>query len=744
MAKVNFKKLALDHVEKAVFGVIALIALLALAGTQWKPYSGTPTQITEKIAKGRQTLQGNVWPEEEKAKYIISKEAAPANIVYERLRKEFSPAAIEPSGRMVVDIFGGSEPVREPELLAVQNPIASGGRVFLEVLGDVAAPAEEMTAPATGKPAAADESLPDEFRNRRNMAGPGMPGMDGPMMYSASPEMAMGGMPGMSGMPTDPGMSGMPGMTGMVAPQLNGQGYHFVSVRAVFPLRDQITKYAEAIHKSYHYAASVFDILDFELERQIAQPGKDPWTGSWEKVDLQAARDILDKAASFDADVVSSTITNAVITMPLPLRISGEWRKQATHPQIEKFELSDSEIATEAEMQRKLLQEAAAQRKQMDSAVSKRGGFAQMVVDTRQLNADMFGGSMYGSPISGPGFDMGMNPGMGPGMGMSAPGGPATRGPRNANAVNPIDKLVADMAKGSTNRAEEEKRIREWIQSRVSAEGELLLFRYLDFNVEPGKAYRYRVRLVLKNPNFGKRIADAGGVPHVVEGETRVTPWSPITTPVAVEEDMKYFITEVKEQSGRVLPVAKFDVFQWDPSHGTFMNNPLEVRMGQPIADEVETTVIDPAKSIYETQKYWFTTNDYLVDASPDIRLDDALHEKGDDGKTLKLPPGMRGKLPLAPQTLVARENQQLVYLSSDYQKQEHATQKSYIEMQGTQFEYLKAPKVPEGGDPLAGLGLGPSSPSMGPPSEMAGPRTRNTMRRGRGGPGPMGGMSSP
>ncbi|HWL10966.1 MAG TPA: hypothetical protein VNQ76_21335, partial [Planctomicrobium sp.] len=405
MAKKNIKELALNHVEKVVFGILALVALLAVAGSQWSPYSGTPGEITQKVTQGMQTWKANTWPEDEQQTYVITQEAAPANIVYERIYKELSPASIEMSGRMSVNLLGGDEPVREPELVAVQNPIVSGGRVLLEILTE--GPAETTPQKQTMEPAlAADDNIPDEFRKSRTAAGAGGRGDEGMLEYSVSMEPTMSGMEGME--------------TGGPTMNLNGQGYHFVSVRGVFPLRDQILKFADAIHRNYHQTASIFDIIDFELERQVAQPvtqpGQDPWTGPWEPIDLQAAFDILEKAAGFDAEVVNSTITNAVITMPLPTRISGEWRNQATHPQIEKFTLTDAQIALETEMQRKLLQEAALQKKQMDSAVTRRGGFAGNVIDSRQLEADMLGVGMYSNS---PGFDMGMG-----GGGFSG-GGPA-------------------------------------------------------------------------------------------------------------------------------------------------------------------------------------------------------------------------------------------------------------------------------------------------------------------------------
>ncbi|HWL08626.1 MAG TPA: hypothetical protein VNQ76_09485, partial [Planctomicrobium sp.] len=282
---------------------------------------------------------------------------------------------------------------------------------------------------------------------------------------------------------------------------------------------------------------------------------------------------------------------------------------------------------------------------------------------------------------------------------------------------------------GATNKTEEEKRIREWIQARASADGELLLFRYLDFNVEPGKTYRYRVRLVLRNPNYGRRLQDAGGIAHIIEGETRTTPWSTVTEPVSVEEDIKYFVTDTRELSGKFLPIARFDMFEWNPSFGTFVNSLLEIRSGQPLSDKVSTIVIDPAKGVNETQEYRFSSQDFLVDAVADIRVDDALHEKATDGTAVKLPIGsLRGKLPVVPQTIVARSADDLVYFSPVRNDQDHKVKKNYLAFQTKQFEYLKAPKATEGDPLLSELGLGSAEAPKS--TEGMSPRQKSVLKR--------------
>src|SRR5690606_7932519 len=117
----------------------------------------------------------------------------------------------------------------------------------------------------------------------------------------------------------DYGTMGM-GM-GMAGPTMEGRGLRYVAVRGIVPLREQIRKYMKAIHlRSFSQAASLYEIIDFELERKKMQPGDDPWGGDWQLVDIDIAKDILNDALSFDPDVVQGSITDSAITMPLPGR----------------------------------------------------------------------------------------------------------------------------------------------------------------------------------------------------------------------------------------------------------------------------------------------------------------------------------------------------------------------------------------------------------------------------------------
>jgi hypothetical protein len=58
-----------------------------------------------------------------------------------------------------------------------------------------------------------------------------------------------------------------------------------------------------------------------------------------------------------------------------------------------------------------------------------------------------------------------------------------------------------------------------------------LLYRFVDFEVERGHYYRYRVKLEVRNPNFKQTAAD----PFLAEGATRETPWSQPSAAILVE-----------------------------------------------------------------------------------------------------------------------------------------------------------------------------------------------------------------
>lgn len=120
------------------------------------------------------------------------------------------------------------------------------------------------------------------------------------------------------------------------------------------------------------------------------------------------------------------------------------------------------------------------------------------------------------------------------------------------------------------------------------------LFRFFDFTVEPGAHYRYRVRLVLYNPNYKleeRYLAspELGEPPHVL------SEWSEPTEIVSVPRDDRLLLASVS--AGRrpsVEPSATVFAVHWDNETGQEIFNEFPVDLGQWTIFEMERNLYDP------------------------------------------------------------------------------------------------------------------------------------------------------
>lgn len=706
------KAFLVNHTEKLVLGAAGLMVAGFLASSQWKSYSGTPGEIVDKVSSGEKALAGHSWPEEERNKYTLTPDKAPKQIVKDLLLTDMQVSQYELSTRFTTTPWQGKEPLRDPTLLALEDAIADAGKVLIERPVDPEAekaesddPMSESGAP-TGNPVTPDED--DEFATGRPVAGGGLPGM-----ASGEVEGTTGTLPGAAYTPPVDSSGGSPtmdmlygGMTGAemggsTTTNRNAQGYYFASVRAVFPLKEQIRRFQEATNaKNFDLAAMNFEVIDFNLERQEQVDKAGTWS-DWQSVDIQAAVDVLDESMPPEPDVVTGTVTNNVMTMPLPPRIYGGWKKVASHPRIESFELSEEQIQMEIEYQSRVLEQLRDANKAPDTKPRRvKGGFSSHVGDTRALQSELFGGSAYGTGggmmgsggMSSANYMGGSSPAAAM-MGNQMGGGrPPARGAAGKKQEDPLQKLLSTVDNDERGRA-----LRDYIQTRVRVDGELLLFRYIDFAVEPGKTYRYRVRLVLNNPNYGRLPSEANGQPLVVEGETRTTEWSNPTKPVTIERDVYYFVKDIDTKRGK----SRVSVYQWDTKLGTTVNADLDLYPGQHVAGSVKARVIDPAKNTDEEKPYTFKSSDVFVDNHADMALDRTLH------KDLKIPPGSTNEVQLPEELLVVDSNTgELAVIDPVRLAAEQKRLEVQQEKQNKAFETIKAapPEMETGYDMYAGV----------------------------------------
>ncbi|WP_299462283.1 hypothetical protein [uncultured Gimesia sp.] len=702
----NYKEFAVNHGEKIVLGFIALFVVFAIFTSKWTTEKRTPIELTQKVDTAQSQVRTSQWPEEQRNEFL--KEDDLREKVTELIDKGVGVASFTFSTPLSMPLYRKKERAKEVEWLAVEELVADYGRFIMALRPPETALTEGMEGAdsktdETGK-AKPDEPEYDGFKRRTGVGGAGMGGPGGPGM-----SLTFGGMPGeaemMAGGPDaggafDPGFmpadaAGMGGlaedgmMGGMAGPVREGRGLRFIAVRGVFDLATQQDKLERSLGDAFSMqnmqSGKILDFLDFELERKKAIPGDDQWAGKWEKVDIETSIEILKESADFDPPVVNTSITDRVFTMPLPSRIAGFWFKVATHPRVENFTLTQEEIEQELEINRRFLDQYKKTHAHEKVFKEKQKGFSQLQLGMRQIRSEI----MYGGQ---PDESESVFRGMADTMGRQTPGG------------EPLD----------------EKKFIQKLKANATAAGRLLLFRYFDFDLNPGETYKYRVRLVARNPNYQRPIEEVV-LPAVAEGETRTTPWSNETAAVTAEQDVYYYLQNVRPARGVASTTANFEVFQWYPKTGTTIHSVLKTAVGEEIGGEQSAELYDVAKEKYEEKAtVEFDTQNFLVDAipSPSIRLE--------DHPDLNLPTKTRGHLPVDPEAIIVDNFGNLKPSLPPAASKTYDYAKTKLERERTSLEWVKKAEEAKAAAPLDGFGPGFEGMSAegfsGMEAEMLGP----------------------
>ncbi|QDT92516.1 hypothetical protein [Gimesia algae] len=461
---------------------------------------------------------------------------------------------------------------KEMEWLPVEDLIASFDRMTMHT-GPVreSLKGRKKTNSAEGNKAKPGEPGYDPNKQRATGIADGMGGSG----VSAMAGLTFGELPDESEL-----MTGTEGGIGMTGPVREGRGVRFAAVRGVFDLSTQQDKLERSLGNAFYFknmqTGNILEFLDFQLQRKKAIPGGDPWGGEWKDVDIETSIKILKECADFDPEVVNSGITDRVLTMPLPSRIAGSWYKVATHPRVEYFTLSEEEIEQELEFNRRILDQYKNTHLNERVFKEKQKGFSTVQLDMRGMRSEL----MYGG--------------------------------RGASEMESVMQGMTDSKL-------------QKLKANMTVAGRLLLFRYFDFDIIPGETYKYRVRLIVRNPNY-QRPLDEVVLPAVAEGETRRTPWSNETAAVTAEEDVHFYLLNVDPPYGIAGTTASFEIYQWYPTTGTTIHSVLKTSIGEEIGGEQVVELYDVAKEEYDEEaRVEFDTQNYLVDAifAPTIRSEE-------------------------------------------------------------------------------------------------------------------------
>ncbi|MBM81343.1 MAG: hypothetical protein CMJ78_12235 [Planctomycetaceae bacterium] len=602
LKNLDYKKLLLDHCEKMILGVLVLFVLFCLSGTSWSRYERVPEDYTTKVNQEQQNLDVSTWPEDKRLELDGAKDIS---VAVDEAQAKIDVGVFEYQTPEMFDLYPQRERRKQPSFLAVEDLIAIGSEVILEFLpeqeqpapADVAVAVVDVPEAATPDPnLPADPNAPRSATAPRNAGGAagaipgGVPAANDAGASGAIPSGIPGGVPGAGGMQT----------------KVNAEGRRFVAVLGVFPLREQANIIAKALNMEIaSRAIEEIDFIDFELERQTARAGANPWTGKWEKVNFDVALSVLDKV-DFDVDVVDAALTDYVFTMPLPRRVAGDWDFWATHPRIKKLTKEEAEL--QERVSQLALQQFEEQKAKAQPEKAEKRGFSSKQNDLKgaRMQASRSGNlnDMFKQAMEG----MGEIPGA---SGIPMASGRAGIGGRP----------------GAQGRAV------------VSIAGQVLLFRYFDFDVLPGNAYRYRVRLELRNPNYNLPIYELED-PSFADGQTRKTPWSGNSNSAVINQDTRMYLTKVEKSRSLQRPsTANIEIFQYYQKAGTTISTELrKLTVGEYIAafttdDDgetiggVTTTVLRPAEqTMDEEDNVEFATRNLLLDLDPSSTISAADH----------------------------------------------------------------------------------------------------------------------
>jgi len=220
----------------------------------------------------------------------------------------------------------------------------------------------------------------------------------------------------------------------------------------------------------------------------------------WEAIDRNKSYEVLDNLPEIDAELVPDPRRPEALNDPLPFLRAGYWTG------VHVARLVPAEL-----------------REAPKTPAAAPGGYPAM--------------SMPSSAMSMPSSDMSMR---GAGMGMPSSGMSMMGGPGSEGSVNPEEANFTKI------------------------EDPTLMIRSLDFTVEPDRTYRFRVRIVVVNPNKGHTDVNPG---VDVESKELLGPWSDPTDEVTLPADVAAY-AQAPVQTERRRDQVAFQVIRWDPGTG--------------------------------------------------------------------------------------------------------------------------------------------------------------------------------
>jgi hypothetical protein len=318
------------------------------------------------------------------------------------------------------------------------------------------------------------------------------------------------------------------------------KGLRWVVVTGVLDNKAFIKNFSKALKQTSAHP----NYLRLDVTRQVRDSNGD-WS-DWEKVDLDRNYMILDNLPDSSEELTPDTVRIETLIDPLPKLRTGNWqgvhiarlvpkdKRQLKPPPGAGGGAGGGYVSSGSDMM------AAMMGQQDQSSMMN-----QMMSQNSQASSMMQ--QMMGNQQSGYGNSMKMS-GMGMGMGGAA---------------------EADYPKSDADE---------------------IMIRSLDFTVDPDTTYRYRVRVVVKNPNYKYDNVMPG---TNTKDKELFGPWSEPSNEVDVPPDVMVHLEE-KTPEGTANPggdQVTYQVARWNPEDGLNICRPFRIMEGESIGSPVSMSV---------------------------------------------------------------------------------------------------------------------------------------------------------
>lgn len=390
------------------------------------------------------------------------------------------------------------------------------------------------------------------------------------------------------------------------SPDMILKGERWVCITGLVPGKKQFEEFKKALGSDPQMLEAP-QYLWFEVQRAEFKPGKAVADTDWQDVDVKKAlKGVQEWATQYPevADTKDGSL-HPMLAMALPPLVTRNWGAEVVHaPEIEKLDptaqmdqyLLIREQLAEAKKRAEEGKTEGAEGSGSEPSAQQVDPAAPPSDDWEYLGGGASGGGGYGGGGEGRGPSP-YGPSVGGGHGGGSPYGPSVgggRSPYGPSVGGGRSPYGPSLGGGSPYGPMGGREGSGMMTGMSMTPPDHFLLRFFDFSVESGKSYVYRVRLRVRNPNWGLLPAQLES-PSLRDEQYIMGEWSGVTDAARVPGDTALVAGEPKLNRSTLEPSAKVVVAKFNADKGVMATVEESVLRGQ-VANffQKEISYIDP------------------------------------------------------------------------------------------------------------------------------------------------------